>query len=487
MTDTGSSANGCPFITSQVPHNTGAAAADTVRLSSSDQPDSEHRTDVPSKDDDGGVDPPSGSHVDSTLAMIKNPYHFVAQECDRLGTDLFLTRLLLRKTICMRGKDAAKIFYNESLFLRDSVTPYRVRVTLFGEGGIQGLDDDAHRNRKAMFLALMNPERIDRLVDAVAQLLRSHAQMWASGQDDVVLFDALTEVLTIAVCKWCGVPLPDSDVKRRAEDLTALFDGAGAIGPRHWAARLARGRCNEWITGIIEQLRAGQLKVENDCALHVIAWHRDAVDADLLPSSVAAVELINVLRPVVAIAVWCVHLAHAIERHPQHASLLRQQNAAAAIHYAELFVQEVRRFYPFFPGLMAKVRRSFTWNGYRFPKDRVVMLDLIGTNQHIDLWRNASEFRPERFAGEWSGGPFSFIPQGGGQHARHHRCPGEWITVAIMKSVAIFLANDIRYNVPDASLQLDLTRVPPMPANRFVIQQIQFDDKKAPASAVGGT
>ncbi|MBV0910743.1 cytochrome P450, partial [Planococcus sp. CP5-4_UN] len=50
-----------------------------------------------------------------------------------------------------------------------------------------------------------------------------------------------------------------------------------------------------------------------------------------------------------------------------------------------------------------------------FKKDMRVILDLYGTNHHPDSWDNADEFIPERFS-TWDGSPFSFIPQGGGDH-----------------------------------------------------------------------
>lgn len=73
-------------------------------------------------------------------------------------------------------------------------------------------------------------------------------------------------------------------------------------------------------------------------------------------------EVINLLRPTVAISVFITLAAHALHRHPE----CRQKLQAGEAGYADFFVQEVRRFYPFFPAVMARARRDFEWRGYRF-------------------------------------------------------------------------------------------------------------------------
>ena len=148
-------------------------------------------------------------------------------------------------------------------------------------------------------------------------------------------------------------------------------------------------------------------------------------DGQMLSPRIAAVELLNILRPTVAVSVFITFTAHALHQFPTCRQKFRADDG-----YLECFVQEVRRRYPFFPAVMARVRRDFEWKGYRFPRGRRVVLDLYGTNRDPRAWDAPEEFRPERFQG-WDGSPFHFIPQGGGDHHRNHRCPGEWITIEI--------------------------------------------------------
>lgn len=111
---------------------------------------------------------PRDPSPESTLAFLRDPYRFISARCQRYHADLFETRLLLRKTICMMGKEAAELFDDPERFTRIGAAPEPVQSTLFGHGGVQGLDGQTHVHRKQMFMGLMTPARIDLLVDMSA-------------------------------------------------------------------------------------------------------------------------------------------------------------------------------------------------------------------------------------------------------------------------------------------------------------------------------
>lgn len=136
------------------------------------------------------------------------------------------------------------------------------------------------------------------------------------------------------------------------------------------------------------------------------------------------------------------------------------------------FVQEVRRFYPFFPVVAARTRHEFEWKGYRLPGRTRVLLDLYGTDHDTRLWDRPDAFVPERFR-HWDGSAFNFIPQGGGSHRNGHRCPGELITIELMKVAAEFLSARIQYEVPQQDLRISLSRIPALPNSRFLIRNVR--------------
>jgi fatty-acid peroxygenase len=402
---------------------------------------------------------------DESLAFKRDPYRFISKRCRQIASDVYETRLFLRKTTCLTGRAAAQLFYDGAHFDRHGAAPEPLQKTLLGVGGVQSLDGAAHQHRKAMFLALMTPGRVRLLAELFGQELLAELPQW-QNQEHVVLYDALQPVLTRAVCKWAGVPLAPREITRRSKQFTALFDAAGRF-PTRFKSRLDRTRAEDWAAGLIENVRLGAIMPPAQTALREIALHRD-LEGQLLPAHTAAVELLNVLRPTVAVSVYIVFCAHALHQFVVAAEGLRTGGQP----YMDAFISEVRRFYPFFPAVPARVRQPFRWGGHEFPRGRRVMLDLHGINHDERVWQEPETFRPQRFL-QWNGDAYSFVPQGGGSHQLQHRCPGEWITVALMRTAIEFFTQTIRYNVPAQDLSVDATRLPALPQSRFVISAVQ--------------
>ena len=410
---------------------------------------------------------PRDKSFDGSFALLSDGYTFVQKRCRRLHTDVFRTRLMLQQTICLRGEAAAELFYDDDCFMRAGAAPARMKKTLVGEGGVQGLDGEAHRHRKAMFMALMSPAEVERLGDLTRQQLLEHAKRW-SERGEVVFFDEVMEVLCRAVCAWAGVPLGAADVERRTDDMAAMIDAPASVGLRYAKGRLGRRRAERWAGELVERVRRGGFKASAGSALERVATYREA-DGSLLSTHDAAVELLNVLRPTVAVARYIAFAALALHQYPACRERLRSGDD----RYLELFVHEVRRFYPFFPFVAARTKRTFAWRGYRFPEGVRVLLDLYGTNHDGRIWGRPNEFIPERFY-EWDGSPYNFIPQGGGDHLLGHRCAGEWITLSLMKVAVAFLTRSVAYTVPQQDLRIKLSRMPAIPESRFVIRAVRL-------------
>lgn len=406
---------------------------------------------------------------ESTIAFLRRPYDFISETCRQLESDVFLTRILLEKTVCMTGEAAARLFYDESRFRRSDAAPGRLQKTLFGRGGVQGLDDAAHRQRKSLFLGLMAPARVESLVTLSNKWWHVYAEKWQS-QQQVVLYHEVHELLCQAVCEWAGVPLEQEDVAKRTHQLVALFDYAGSTGPKHWVARWERKKSNRWAETIIRQVRHGELKTAEDSVLAIVANHRD-LQGKLLDEHIAAVELLNLLRPTVAVSVYFTFAAVAMNTDPRYVEQLRSGNEKEAM----MFTEEVRRYFPFFPAVVARVRQDFDWQGYHFPRGRRVLLDLYGTNHDPRVWEDPAEFRPERFHHSQAG-LFGFIPQGGGETEQTHRCPGEPLATGLIKTASTFLARRLSYEVPEQDLEIDRARVPALPSSGFIMTRVKHLD-----------
>ncbi len=403
--------------------------------------------------------------LDSSLALLSEGYRFISNRCRRLNSDVFETRLMLTPAVCVLGEDAARMFYEPGRFTRRGALPITALTLLQDRGSVAMMDEEVHRHRKQMFMSLMTPESIQRLVDLMAGRWRAYIRRW-EGMNEVVLHREVQGILCQAVCEWAGVPLPESEVRWRTREFASMIEGAGAVGPRNWWGQLLRARTEDWIQRVIKQVRSGEIRVPEGSAAHVVAWHRD-LNGELLEPEVAAVELINLLRPTVAVARFITFAALALHEHPEARRRLRDGDEA----YLDWFVQEVRRFYPFFPVVGGRARTGFEWRGHHFGKGTWVLLDLYGTNHDPRIWGDPDAFRPERF-GAWDGSPFSFIPQGGGDHYANHRCAGEWITIELVKKAVRLLTTAMRYEVPEQDLSINLSRMPAIPKSRFVIRRV---------------
>lgn len=407
---------------------------------------------------------PRDKCLDSTLAFWQEGYLFIQNRIKRYHSDLFETRLLGKRTICMSGKEAAKLFYNTELFQKKNALPKRVQKTLFGVNAIQTMDGVQHICRKKFFMSLLSREYEEQLIQIVMEKWEKAAKRWISARQ-VILFDEVNNILCQAVCEWTGVPLSPEEEKYRAEDFAAMVDAFGAVGCKYWKGKIARKRTENWIKEIIKAVRCGCLRPEENSILYKMAYYKE--NGKPLDLEMAAIELINILRPVIAVSRFITFAVLGVHEHSGYREKLRSQDA----DFLEMFVQEVRRYYPFTPCLGAVVKKSFKWKGYRFRKGTLVLLDVYGINHDARIWKNPNEFFPERFCGKKEN-QFGFIPQGGGNPGKGHRCPGEKITIELMKVSLDFLIRSIEFETPAQNLSYSLREIPAMPESGFIMKNI---------------
>ncbi|MEU5551424.1 cytochrome P450 [Micromonospora sp. NPDC047793] len=398
--------------------------------------------------------------VDDTLTLAIQGYGWLPNRLRADQTDVVRTRLLGQTAVALHGPDAARFFYDERHIRRHGAIPEPIRGTLFGKGAVHTLDGEPHRVRKAMFTSLLMSGGFDGLVTRTEVAWDEAARSWAGRR--VVLFTETAEVLTRAVCDWTGAPVDDRDVPELAANLVAEVDGFATAGPRHWRARRSRGRLERRFGDLVDRVRRGEAAAPEGSALAAVAAHEDS-DGRLLDPKTAAVELLNIIRPTVAITWFVAFAGHALHRWPAHRDRLR----AAEPAFVEAFAHEVRRFYPFAPFVGGRAATDLSWRGTDIPSGAIVLLDLYGQNHDARLWPEPYRFDPDRFVHREIG-PFDLVPQGGGDPRTGHRCPGEQITVALLGALAVRLAR-LDYRVPDQDLDIPLHRIPTRPVSGVVL------------------
>jgi fatty-acid peroxygenase len=388
---------------------------------------------------------------DESAALLRDGYEFWGNLRAERGSEVVQARVLGQRATCVVGAEASRFFYEEPALERSSALPMPLLRPLFGTGAVHTLDDDRHRHRKSLFTQLLTPESAHEVMADVGRRWDERAAGW-SGRVD--LFAEVATLLFESGCSWAGLPDQGGDTAARARDMAAMVDSFGSFSARHWRGRAARRRTEAWVAAAVEQAREHGTGTRSP--LDVVAGHRDE-RGRLLPVRTAAVEVINLVRPLVAVTWLVCGEALAMDSWPE----VRRDVADGSITPVEL-AQEVRRFSPFVPFLAARATTELRHAGTRIPAGTLVVLDVWGTNHDPRTWREPGRFRPERFR-ETPVTPYNLVPQGGGDTHRGHRCPGEDLTLGVLIVLASRVAA-LPHRVHDRP---NLRRMPPEPRCRI--------------------
>lgn len=419
---------------------------------------------------------------DRTIDLVRHGYEFVprlrAQDRravrSRPSEDAVPVRLLGRRAVIGRGPEAVRLFYDRSRMRRRGAMPGPVSRVLFGRGAVHGLDGEQHRVRKALFLGLlMDPLHQQAILAGLRRQLSDVGAHWRRCGGGVV-YDSMVEAYGLTMMGWLGVEAPSpgggpapnvgEDAAARSRRLAQIVDGFATVGRPYLLALANRRSCDRWAREVIGRARA-TVEEGDPSPLAAIAWHRDA-SGRLLDSRTAGVELQNLIRPAIAVARFAAFAAVALAEHPDWAERVRVE--AESLDDAEIgqvataFAHEVRRCAPFVPMLAATATQRSSLHGVQVAVGQRLFLDVRGTNLDARRWSDAAEFDPGRFLGVDALGCEHFVPQGGGDPAAGHRCPGEQVTVGLLAVTISFLAS-LPAHLPEQDLSWSLRRLPTMP------------------------
>jgi len=414
--------------------------------------------------------------IDQTMELLRRGYLFTTLQRlrpEHQGDGEAMTvRVFGRPATVVRGPSGVRFFYDQHVMRRQGAMPAVVARPLFGRGAVHSLDGPMHHRRKSMFVELlMDEDRVESLLRDADRLLAEALDGWhESGRGTV--YDTAVAAYGRAVIRWAGIAERPEVELRRARGLARIVDGFGTPGPSYVAAYRQRIVCDRWARQLITQVREGRRTAPTDSVLARIAAQTDD-DARLLDPHTAGVELLNVLRPTVAVARLAAFVAIELLQHHEWMTRLadeaRERGDTVGGPLATAFAQEVRRLSPFVPLLAAVTTRPTMYAGTAVPQGRRVLLDVVGTNRDHTCWDEPHAFDPSRFLGtgeEWSD---HFVPQGGGRPETGHRCPGELVTVGLLALTAARLSLLDVSAAEDQDLGWSWGRMPTMPRSGVVI------------------
>ncbi|MDO5512106.1 cytochrome P450 [Corynebacterium sp.] len=384
---------------------------------------------------------------EQALTFLRSGYLFASRLRKKAGVAATshapVSLTLLGKTShLVRGAEGVRLFYDSSRIKRDGAMPKFIQVPLFGNGAVHTLDGEEHLVRKkAMADLAYDDARVADFADLVGDELENTHRRWIA--DGGTVHEDTAIAFGRAAFRWAGIPMSDEEMDTRAKQMNRLLDTFGDLKTNPIAA-FERQRLNKWATGLIEQVRAGEIEAPADSVLAHIADLR-GVDGELVDAEVAGVELQNLTRPTVAVGRFAAFAATALVENPEWAQRIREaaDGELTGVREAVAFAQEVRRTYPFVPMLPGLLTEDTEVSGCPMKKGQRVLLDFVGTLTSPQEWDNAASFDPERFMRfdgvEDAESLEAFIPQGGADVYSGHRCPGEKIAVAALSGAVALL------------------------------------------------
>lgn len=312
-----------------------------------------------------------------------------------------------------------------------------------------------------MFTDILTPDAVRRLAELADLEWTRAIDRWRPVGGGEVFATAVT-VYGAAVQRWAGLGRPDD---RFSVEMSRIVHGFGKVGSPMVGAWVARIRSQRWARRLIRDARRSGPALPDGSVMWAIAHGTDPSGVRL-PVGVAATELLNLLRPTVAVAWLAAFGALALQRSPDWAARIAvEPDGFPAGPVARACAHETRRWAPFVPVLAAKADRDLDLPQGRLRRGERIVLNVHGTDHDPMTWPDPGTFAPGRFLPDDSPSRSDgFVPQGGGDVATGHRCPGESVAVELL-AMTLRRLSRLGATLPPQDLTVDRRRMPTRPAS----------------------
>ncbi|MDU1726867.1 MAG: cytochrome P450 [Cutibacterium avidum] len=412
-------------------------------------------------------------------AILSQPCEPATAEDAAVAQDLLDTLASLDEAACLAANQigvakAVVVYHDEDEQPHVMYNPV-LKQALGAYKTVEGcltLEAESKVTRYERVKVVYDDAQIERFKPLIEDEMRKMVETWGRREGNV--YDDTVVAYGRAVLKWAGVPGSDVDLDPWAKRLGQIVEGFGHMPVGHTLAWVNRARCDKWAAGLIEKQRSGQINAPEGSALCEWARYR-GTDGKLLDAKLAGIELQNSTRPAIAVSRFAAFAARFLVLYPQYREdIAREVETSGTLvdnEHAIAFAQEVRRLSPFVPMLPAFAREDFEWEGHQIKEGQRVIIDILGTNTDPNEWEEPLRFKPERFLGvEDAEAIKAFIPQGGGDVATGHRCPGEKVAVTELAATVSALCQP-GINIDPGDLDYDPTLMPTRPRSGGRVQK----------------
>lgn len=400
--------------------------------------------------------------------LFDKGYNFLMELREELDTPVVKVKFLTEEIIAVYGEEAARKFYDPIKFKREGAMPRPLLKPLFGEDAVQTLDGKEYNHRKKYFMDLMTPERMEDYRKIVDQNL---SEELAKKHGEFNLFDLANSVLFDSIAEWSGIKLEDYDseeVETLVKNQISMISNEISSPTNPVKGITDVNELEEWGMKLIKEARENPDPEKEDRALYVFANATD-FEEELLPIQLAAIELLNIIRPTVRLSVWMTLMGHALFAKED----IYEELKADFDHLQDPFIQEMRRYYPYLPALPAISIDNVEINGYHIPKDSWVILDLYGTNHDSRTIDHPEDFDIKRYIDQskdlFYEEEYEMIAQTGGKQSEMYHRANESITFQSMRVFSDYLVNKHQFSVPEQDWTIPMNQFPTYPNSKALL------------------
>ncbi len=375
----------------------------------------------------------------AALNVFGNPYAFVMSARERYGEIFQLNLGLTKVVILSHPKHIAHVLRDNAKNYPKEGSMWDNLRSLLGNGLIISQGEEWKRRRR-MMQPHFQPSRLTAVIDAMADAIGEVVAGLATQTDRPLDMNRLCSrmTMTATVRAIFGTDIADADVRAVGDSLTYALDyvmrGMVLQAVPNWMPLPGRKRyqeCLETIDDVIYRMidrrrRGGK----GGDLLSILIDLRDEDTDEGMSDQELDDEVLNLfLAGYETTATGMAWALYSVAEQPEIACRIREEvrevigakrprlEHLSRLQYTRMVVKEAFRLYPAAWQTMRTAVEDDSIGGFHVPAGTQVVLSLLGSHHHPDVWPDPETFDPLRFeaAREKDRGKEAWMPFGIGQ------------------------------------------------------------------------